>query len=514
MAKTFRLLTDNDGVMVEPQEFTPEQQHQARKNIGANIVIPNKPLSALKQTFFRNLEGDNLLPTAEFSGRTRPIETAMYMVGKIQEEGKAVQYIVSNVPYIKDLIDNPTNWLIFADTTGSDYLETAGWLEYTFTAVKILTAEYIGIYEGNTNCCRFTTNLPIPYKLTTTLGIGDKMFILSFKAYGTNIRQNVAFPTNPDANAWNRDHTHSSFIYKHSDGSFRALVTGNNTSRPQLTAKTAKLMKASDPMTDTWELVFNNSTDDIVGILPSPYTGFSEISGIFKKVGSDAMYISAIGLFETPRIVNKLALFEFNEDFTYKRIILADTSGYTFAIGMNQLGYGISYVNYKGKHLISVVDGTHNTGKRVILQSDRLEGQYSLHSTVYDWSEPWMKQSGSVFTNSIANANLFVYNCELYHFTSGEAAESKTGIAAKHQLFLWKYDDAKNKWLPVILPVLMSLHGNRNNYPGMTDAGVAHLGATYPCFVDGEKLWMVIQLRDFVGYKSTVGYWDLNEALK
>ena len=476
-------------------------------------AVTRQSLSNLKQRFYRNLEGDNLLPLVDYEGRTRPVGTAMEMVDKITENGTTF-YIVANMPYIKDLLQNPTNWLIFADTTSSDYLPTNGWTEYTFTAVKILTSQYIGNYEAFTNCCKFSTNTPIIHKLSTTLGIGDKIFVMSFKAYGSNIRADVAFPINGSGDVWNKSQTLCSFIFKHSDGTFRSLVLGANNTRSLLTMNTSKLMKADNPMTGAWELVFNNDDSDIQSVIPSPYVGHAGITGIFKKTGSDSMYISAIGLFETPINVNKIGLFEFNEDFTYKKIILVDLSGYTFENGLGTQGFGISYVNYKGKHLISLMDGMHNSGKRVILMSDNYEGVYSLHSTVYDWSNAWMKASGSMFHNSIANCSLFVYNNDLYHFTSGEPSDVATGLSSKHQSYLWKYDDAKNTWNPIVLPWLIALHGNPTNYPELTGAGQAHLGSVCPCFVDGNKLWLAMQIRDFVGYKGTVGYIDLNEALK
>jgi len=485
-------------------------------NFGKNLNIQNftgKSLSALKQTFYRNLEGDNLLPLYDYTGRTRPIETAMIMVDKFIEKN-TTYYIIANMPYIDDLVKKPTNWLIFADTTGSDYLPTGGWTEYTFTAVKILTVEYLGNYDIYTNCCKITTNTPIIHKLNTTQGIGDKMFVLTFKAYGINIRDNVAFPTYPSNNVWNKDHTQCSFIFKHSNGSFRALVSGTNNSKPLLTRNTSKLLKSNNPMMDDWELVFNDQNSDINSIIPSPYVGHSVIAGICKKMGSDSMYISAIGLYTTPTNVNKIGVLEFNEDFTYKKITLVDLSGYTFINGLGSQGYGISYVFYKGSHLITVQDGLHNTGKRVVLASKNIEGVYSLHSVVYDWGENWIKSDESMFSNSIANLSLFVYNNELYMFTSGEAKKSGTGTAAKHELFLWKYDDAKNTWNPIIVPMLVSLHGNPSNYPDLTGAGQAHLGSVFPCFIDDNKLWLAMQMRDFIGYKGTIGYIDLNIALK
>lgn len=477
----------------------------------ANLA-PRQSLSNLKQLFYRNLEGDNLLPLVDYSGRTRPIGTAMEMVDKVEENG-TTYYIVANVPYITDLLQNPTNWLIFADTTGSDYLASDGWAEYTFTAVKILTAEYLGDYETSTNCYKFSTITPIIHKLSTTLGIGDKMFVFTFKSYGINIRPDAAFPPNATAGSWNLSHTHTVAFFKHSDGYYIALVNGKNNT--MATWKNKWFKCDGNPMTDTWEQLYEGNDCDIVGLLPSPYTNMCEATGIFKKPGRDGVYITAFAIGTSQYSMSAIALFEYSEDLTHKKFTVLDISGYTFNLSMSQLGYGVSYVFYKGKHLISVIDGNHNTGKGIVLMSDNIEGVYSHHSTVYDWSEAWMKANGSIFKSSIAGWGLFVYNDSLYAFTSGESGEAATGLAAKHQGNLWKYDDAKNTWQPEITPCLMATHGNPSNYSGLTGYAQAHIGASSPLFVEGNKLWFAYKGRNIgVNYTGSVAYIDLNEALK
>jgi hypothetical protein len=50
-----------------------------------------------------------MLATQEFAGRVRAIETPIKLV-----EINTDYYILKNVPYISDLITNPTNWMFGA----------------------------------------------------------------------------------------------------------------------------------------------------------------------------------------------------------------------------------------------------------------------------------------------------------------------------------------------------------------------------------------------------------------
>lgn len=477
--------------------------------------VTTKSLDSIPQSFYRNLEGDNTLPLRDYDGRTRPIGTAIAIADIEEINGEASAYIVENMPYIKDLIKNPSNWLVFVDTTGNTNLPYDGWGDYTNTAVKILTVEYIGDYNLSKNCYRITTNSPI----VLNNGIGDSAFVFSFKAYGLNIRYNPAFPRSSVVGEWNygiddnNTYIHPCFYFKHSDNYYVALASSFN----KITNKIInKWLTATNPFTDDWVPIHAGNTDDLADLLPDTYNTFNEITGICKKHNSDSTYITAVGIGKSNYgSISKIALLEYNEDLTHRRLILPDLSGYTFNIGMSSIGYGITYAFYKGKHLISLVDGSHNTGKGIVLSSNRLDGPYTLHSTIYNRTEDaWLKLDESLFKISIASISLLVYNSELYAATSGQPGDVKTGLAAKHEMYLWKYSDAENTWNLTVAPFIMALHGNRFDYPELEeDFGFAHLGATSFGLLDGNKLWLNYKGRDSGGYQGTIGYIDLDKAL-
>ena len=196
---------------------------------------------------------------------------------------------------------------------------------------------------------------------------------------------------------------------------------------------------------------------------------------------------------------------------------------------INKLGF----ITYKGKYFISFHDGTHTTGKRVVLSSKKLEGPYVLDSIVFDLSVEYeYKQPGSMIGNSIANSTLYVYNNELYHFTSGEGVNTESGNQWKHECFLFKYDDQK-KWNFVKGPVVLSLHGDKDNYPEISSWigysvpsnqhesggwGSAHLGQMNFFEVEENKLWMAYGSSGWgqhalVSYQVTIGYINLAKAL-
>ena len=186
--------------------------------------------------------------------------------------------------------------------------------------------------------------------------------------------------------------------------------------------------------------------------------------------------------------------------------------------------------------MLCVQDGTHNTGKRVLLKSKWIEGPYVYHSTIYDFTTDLeLQQSGSVI-GSIANSFIYVFNNELYCLTSGEGVGAKSGLAAKHQYYLWKFEDSTNEWVFVKGPVILALHGDDANYPeypGISKFeggpevtvtggwGKAHIGQVNFHYIEGSKLWIGYSGKGWrnviypqSAYHATVGYIDLEKALK
>ena len=486
-------------------------------NVGKTLGGDNKPLDQLKQVYYRNLEGDNNLPTSDFEGRTRPIGTPITVVNIVNGV-----YTLANMPFIGDLVGNPSNWLIFS--VQSD------WPEYTNTAVKILTVEYIGAYSGYTNCCQVTTKDPIP-----EVANGHAIAVLTWRAYGIRFRHTPVIAPDTIVSSWKRTQTGMQFMYKHSNGKYIGLVNGDNSSLSGADRRIGKIVWTNDPLNDAWNPMFSSlesNTDDIrqMNIYPSGIANYTLLR-VEKMDGRDGMYIGAIGLWNSSNVVTKIGLLIFNEDWTYKQIIEPSIDPDVYAIGMNTLGFGLTYTKYKGKHLLTVQDGTPITGKRIVLSSNNLEGPYTLHSTVFDFTtDTWLTDLGSMFRTSIANLSLFVYNNELYIISSGqpggslqEAHDKNTGMSTKHCAYLWKYDDAKNTWNVAVNPMLVGLHAKVGQYSDIPDTtwGNLHIGGTFPQFIEDGKMWVSGSCKGYgpvyegstARYKAGLIQIDLAEAL-
>ena len=121
-----------------------------------------------------------MLPTKNFSGRVRPIQTPMLLISK-----NASTYRVANVPYVYDLTVNPSNWCLWSISQlgGPDL------------AVRIDSATYVGSYGGAANVYDFYLNNNL------VANPSDFMGIFSFKAYGTRFKYQPAFPK--ATGAWN-----------------------------------------------------------------------------------------------------------------------------------------------------------------------------------------------------------------------------------------------------------------------------------------------------------------------
>lgn len=487
---------------------------------------PTKPLSiksldSISQLFYRNLEGDNMLATEEFVGRVRPIETPITLIAVDSDF-----YILANMPYVKSLIDNPTDWMF------GFYLDN-----YTKTinsSIKILSVQYIGSYDIDdttyTNCCKITLNKP------SECPVGRRAFICSFLANGLVLKWDCAFKASGITTRWDGQITEVGASWKCSDGTYRALVSGYGSSLPSGSNNPVKLFSAQDRL-GSWVNITGDGNNGVFDdIIPEGYTGMS-LHSVIRHPHKVGMFLSAIPLKVSDGTHTKISLLEFNEYLTYKKIIDIDIN-YEFGLSLSSNGYGVSIAFYKGKYLISIHDGTHNTGKRVILSSKWLEGEYSIHSTIFDFSSDIsLKQKGSVVGGSIPNSALFVFNNELYCIAAGQGVDLKSGLASKLQYYLFKFDDSDKSWSDVKGPVILGLHGDNDNYPEYPGIsrheydispwgtefggwGKGHCGATNFHYIEGSKLWFGYCGKGWGNvapannaYHATIGYIDLNKAL-
>lgn len=488
---------------------------------------PTKPLSiksldSISQLFYRNLEGDNMLATEEFVGRVRPIETPITLIAVDSDF-----YILANMPYVKSLIDNPTDWMF------GFYLDN-----YTKTinsSIKILSAQYIGSYDIEdttyTNCCKITLNKP------SECPVGRRAFICSFLANGLVLNWDCAFKASGSnvTTRWDSQIPCCGASWKNSDGTYSALVSGNK--GPTNYSFVTKLFKASDRFGNWICDTVDDNIDIFSDIFPEGIVGQTQHPQTIKHPTKEGnfLYFNSFQDSSGARALN--AIVEFNEDLSYKKLIVPSIN-YTPAIGLSQWGYGNSMCFYKGQYLISFQDGTHNTGKRIILKSKWLEGEYSLHSTIFDYSSDIsLQQKGSVVGASIANSALFVFNNELYCILSGQGLDLKSSTAAKIQAYLMKFNDSDSSWSEVRGPVILGLHGDNDNYPeypgisrheydispwGTEFGGWAkgHLGQVNFHYIEGSKMWIGYSGKGWGNvappnnaYHATIGYIDLNKAL-
>ncbi len=491
-----------------------------------NITARYTSLENMPQLFYRNLEGDNMLATQEFAGRVRAIETPIKLV-----EINTDYYILKNVPYISDLITNPTNWMFGAKSAsggqGPNY------------AIKILTAEYIKDYTKDnivhTNCCKIRIN-PIRESINTTVSNlieGESVYLMSFLASGIYLKglqesTLPAFPASGNANNWNGQVNAVGASWKCSDGTYRALVGGYAANLPAGQRYIMKLFSTRDRMGDWTNLTGDNTISCFNHLIPTGYVGFTQTQQAIKHPYKENNYLMALGLFNSSGNVTKIVILEFDEYFTKTRLINV-TLDYSFSLGLSAFGYGISFAYYKGSFLLSFQDGTHLTGKRVILKSKWLDGTYSLHSTMFDFTaQPYLLQHGSLLGESVPNSSLFVFNNELYGFVAGQP---KGGfLSSKLEYLLMKYDDSNKEWNIVKGPILIALHGDDNNYPEYTGLSYkesgsyggwakSHIGQINLHYVENNKLWIGYCAKGYMlasggYYHSTVGYIDLKKVIQ
>lgn len=509
------------------------------KTISVNDLLAtvNKPLDLLPQLFYRNLEGDNMLATEDFEGQVRPTETPITLIDWNYANNTI---IVANMPHIGELMKNPDEWMIGY----AKYPSESNTSISLNSSIRILNIEYLGEYNSYTNCYRLTLKKSFTNVAPTAHLVGQRMFVCSFLANGMELKWEPAFKSTMINGDWNRMVTSVGSIFKHSDGTYRAIVGGytafdsSGTTLPFYRRYTMKLYK-SDTRFGTWTNQGNNLLEGIFDdVLPSGSFGYGNAAQTIPHPTKKGSYLMFIGLYNndtntsSTTALHKFGIIEFDENLQHKRVIEI-THDYTPTIGINVFGYGTSIAYYKGKYFISFHDGSPNTGKRVILSSKKLEGPYSLDSVVFDWSAEYeYKQPGSMIGNSIANSTLYVYNNELYHFTSGEGVNTASGNQWKHECFLFKYDDEGN-WNFVKGPVVLSLHGDKDNYPEISSWigysvpsaqhesggwGSAHLGQMNFFEVEGNKLWMAYGTSGWgqhalVSYQVTIGYINLAKAL-
>ena len=260
-------------------------------------------LANMKQLYYRNLEGDNMLATGEFPGRVRPIETPMKFIEKNGDD-----YYIANMPYVRGLIERPTDWMFGfckADNTKS-----------INSSIKILTAEYVGTRTVGdvdyTNCCKITLNI----ESDITTDNAEVCFICSFLAGGLNLQWDCTFEASGITTRWDGQILSVPASWKCSDGTYRCIVCGWGASLELGKQYTTKVFSASDRF-GTWN---NIGTDALEGffddILPSGYVGYSPAQQVINHPNKPGMFLMFIGLCDSSGAITKHTIIEFNEYLT------------------------------------------------------------------------------------------------------------------------------------------------------------------------------------------------------
>lgn len=484
--------------------------------------LVNKSLDMMPQLLYRNLEGDNMLASSDFSGRIRAIETPIIAI-----VNSGLEVTLANVPYIKGLIEIPGDWML-------------GWFKNDWSitinsSIRIVSIEYLGnqTVSGTeySNCAKLTL------VKASAIPVGTRGFICSFLAGGLTLQWDPTFKATKVNGTWNRQIVCCGYSWKTIDGKYKALVTGETNSAVGIKrAYITKVFEAEDRF-GSWTNVWSNDSVGIFdGLLPPGYEGFTPLQQGIKSPYNPSHHIVIAGLYNSSNVMNKFAALVFNDDLSYRKLVELDVT-YTPESGYSTAGYGLSTAYYKGEFLFSIQDGTHSNGvastaKRVVFKSKYLEGPYTQHSIIYDLGEtPEFQQEASVIGYAIANSALFVFNNELYCFSSGEGL-TNSGNYIKHEFHLWKFNDADSTWTFVKGPVILSLHGDDDNYPeypaigahvplgNPDDGGWAknHMGLTTFHYIEANKLWIGYGAKGYGqlatdSYQATIGYIDLTKAL-
>lgn len=464
-------------------------------------VQPKSLEEVFKTCIIKNLEADNTLATEDWVGRVRPIQTQMVLVNSIGSE-----YIIANMPFVQDLISNPTNWM-FWDLTKSpspDY------------AKRCIAIEYVGTSGSYSNCYKVTTD----GEISINVGSNDSFAMFSFLAY-YNRNASVLFPYNRSSSS-NFNYTMSSapgYIWKANDGKYHGTVVGYNKSGYFPDPKRFHNHHViADDMFGPWVDQNNQIGDDMfAAALPSNRNSFNTVFSGGRVPGADGLHW-VISSSYINASTSELCFIVFSEDMTYMRYIPINLDGYTFE---NQMEVYISACYLEGKYLLSVQDGTYYSGKRVVLQSDSLDGKFTYHSTVFDFSDKETFQPGNMFTGlptdpdgipgSIANGFLVVYQKSLYFTSSGQSDYEESGNYKNHEVNLWKFDPINKTWRLVVAPCFIATHSGSEigaDYVWSKD----HMGGfvIYPMDNEDGKIWFGISAcNGSDSYQGTIGYIDL-----
>lgn len=440
-----------------------------------------------EQVLFRNLEGDNFLPSEDYVGRTLALETPMTLVESGTDDNQ--YYIVDNVPTINALLANSQKWGLWSMTVQP---------QPDTVMRRVLKVSYIGAYSGHTDCCKIWT-----YGAIASTIPGDRMALALPNACNVTIKNSVEFERN--TGVWNASSVGAAATWKHSDGTYYALVTGYNSGAaiPQVKHH---LFSASSFM-GTWTDVTGASNGDCLSAFyPIGYSGFNTIMNCFPIPGQAGYYAAAVALVKANGSMD-YGMITFDED-------LSDVNAFPITINFTQdhppYSYYSSAIYFNNKYYYQIHDGAYNTGRRVVLSSDTINGTYSYDSTIFDFDEEWISNNGSMMRYAVASGTFNIMGNRLYYFSSGQGGTPYTyvGNYNNHECFLFLYNNCC-QWQRKTSPVMISNHGSPTDF-GFT-WGKDHMGIISNFIVENHQAFFNVAMLEVIDeYHATPGYIDLN----
>jgi hypothetical protein len=446
--------------------------------------------------FYRNYEQNNSLALADYVGRTQAIQTPIILVEDIEDDGD-YYVILANVPSIPDLINSYDTFMI--------YNMSIALAQPEHNPCLVSSYEYIGLYGSYSNCVKLGISPALPQNVE-----GDKIGLVNLKPGG--MWRSVDVLLAETTGVWNATYTAgANAVWKRADGKYGMIVCGYN---KDVSPKVYHHYFLADSPEGPWvDQTAADASEFGAAVVPVGFNAAWVLMGCVKL--DDTHYAAATTLTDGSDVPTTPAIALWNEDMTDVSVVeLNFDYVYEFGWGTSpwpSLGY------YKGKFLYVMQDGDSGyTGKRIVLSSDTIDGEFTYHSTAIDYSD-WSDDadSGNMFIHSVAHGCLFTIANKLYLVTEGESylGNAEAGEYANHSIHLWGYDEGFNEWSYIKGPIITAIHGFYSEMGFSYDLS-DHVGYMAGFYVEDGKMWFCIPLcKGTDTYTLTNGYFDLDEVL-
>jgi len=431
----------------------------------------------IRNALIRNSQNDNTLSSTE--------EMPIILLDKGYDADGYWYKIGQCPPYesMTNFVEEPEAWALW-DMTVQPQPDTV--------SMKVTKVTYIGFDAMYGHIYKLWTYAQI----AGSVQVLHRMALIRVNSKYVYIKNSIDFAKN--TGSWNYTFTvgAAGIFKRHTDSKYCTIVSGYNSGSSVPRVK-HHLFTATDPL-GTWTDETGASSGDMFsGHYPPGYYGFNTITNCIPVPGEENYYVSAVGFFNSGGSIVAFGVLKYNDTFTDITSWVLDRD-YTPTIGYLYF-YSINYC--QGKWYYSIHDGTGNTGRRIVLVSNSLDGTYTYHSTVFDFAE--MKDL-SMQKNAVGYGGLQVIDDTLYFTASGEGYNSYSGNYRNHEIFLFKYIEAEKIWIPVSYPFFNAKHGTGFGFPSWA---YDHGGGLSSFYEENDKLYFVYAMcagKDT--YQATTGW--------